>query len=347
MKRKNFLKISALSTIAISNLNAYGLFNSRTIQKNNEIIKPPRLKAGDTVGLVSPAGFLSEKSLNESIENMEKLGFKVKVGKNVLERNGYLAGTDQQRADDINEMFRDESVNAIVCTRGGYGVARMLHLLDYDAIKNNPKILIGYSDITALLYGIFSQTGLIAFHGPVATSTFDEFSTKYFEKVLMNNSEKTLLPMYEEHQEDSYIIRSGHAKGKLVGGNLSIVVSLIGTPYDVDLTDKILYLEEVREEPYRIDRFLTQLISSGKLKDAAGIAMGVFRNCEIDPDRPSFERSFTLKEVLFDRLFDLGIPVVYGLSFGHIANKYTLPFGIEAELNTTEKSITLLENTVE
>lgn len=346
MNRKNFIKVSALSTIAVSNLNAFN-FSKNTDFFDKEIIKPQKLNFGDTVGLVSPAGFLSEKGLDESIENMETLGFKVKIGNHVLERNGYLAGTDQQRADDINNMFEDETVKAIVCTRGGYGVARMLHMLNYDLIKRNPKVLIGYSDITALLYGIFSQTGLITFHGPVATSTFDDFSKEYFYKVLMENNSSTILPINEAHGQDSFVIRHGKAIGRLEGGNLSIVTSLVGTNYNVNLKEGILFLEEVREEPYRIDRFLTQLISSGKLQNIKAIALGVFKNCEIDPDRPSFERSFTLKEVLFDRLYDLEIPVIYGLSFGHIANKYTLPFGLKAELNTFDKNITLLENSVE
>lgn len=346
MNRKNFIKVSALSTIAVSNLNAFN-FSKNTDFFDKEIIKPQKLNFGDTVGLVSPAGFLSEKGLDESIENMETLGFKVKIGNHVLERNGYLAGTDQQRADDINNMFEDETVKAIVCTRGGYGVARMLHMLNYDLIKRNPKVLIGYSDITALLYGIFSQTGLITFHGPVATSTFDDFSKEYFYKVLMENNSSTILPINEVHEQDSFVIRHGKAIGRLEGGNLSIVTSLVGTNYNVNLKEGILFLEEVREEPYRIDRFLTQLISSGKLQNIKAIALGVFKNCEIDPDRPSFERSFTLKEVLFDRLYDLEIPVIYGLSFGHIANKYTLPFGLKAELNTFDKNITLLENSVE
>ena len=198
-----------------------------------------------------------------------------------------------------------------------------------------------------MLYGIFSQTGLITFHGPVATSTFDDFSKEYFYKVLMENNSSTILPINEVHEQDSFVIRHGKAIGRLEGGNLSIVTSLVGTNYNVNLKEGILFLEEVREEPYRIDRFLTQLISSGKLQNIKAIALGVFKNCEIDPDRPSFERSFTLKEVLFDRLYDLEIPVIYGLSFGHIANKYTLPFGLKAELNTFDKNITLLENSVE
>ena len=214
MNRKNFIKVSALSTIAVSNLNAFN-FSKNTDFFDKEIIKPQKLNFGDTVGLVSPAGFLSEKGLDESIENMETLGFKVKIGNHVLERNGYLAGTDQQRADDINNMFEDETVKAIVCTRGGYGVARMLHMLNYDLIKRNPKVLIGYSDITALLYGIFSQTGLITFHGPVATSTFDDFSKEYFYKVLMENNSSTILPINEAHGQDSFVSRHGKAIGRL------------------------------------------------------------------------------------------------------------------------------------
>ncbi len=201
-----------------------------------------------------------------------------------------------------------------------------------------------------MLNGIYSQTGLIGFHGPVSTSTFNEFSVTNFKNVLMNPQAKTLLRNAVEDEAKSeykpFVIRNGKAKGKLVGGNLSIVASLIGTKYDVDTKGKIIFLEEVGEEPYRIDRMLTQMTQAGKFKNAAGIALGVFTKCESKPDESGIANSFSLSEVLSDRLFRLGIPVHYGLSFGHVVNKFTLPFGIDAELDVDNQSLTLLEKAV-
>jgi muramoyltetrapeptide carboxypeptidase len=182
----------------------------------------------------------------------------------------------------------------------------------------------------------------------VGISTFKEFSKNYFNDVLVhpkNNLVLTSVP--EEDNAEPFTITSGIAEGELAGGNLSVIVSLIGTEYDINTENKIIFLEETSEEPYRIDRMLTQMIMSGKFDKASGIALGVFDNCEPKKDKPSFKSSFTLKEVLFDRLFSLGIPVVYGLSFGHIKNKFTLPFGITAELNTNTKKLTLLEKAVD
>jgi muramoyltetrapeptide carboxypeptidase len=246
------------------------------------------------------------------------------------------------------EMFTRKGVDGIMCARGGYGCARILPLLDYNVIENNPKVLIGYSDVTALLYGIYSQTGLVCFHGPVGISTFNEFSKNYFNQVLLDASERiTLISEKEEDHPDPFTISSGKSEGYLIGGNLSVIVSLIGTPYDIESEDKIIFLEETTEEPYRVDRMLTQMIMSGKFENAAGIALGIFDNCEPKKEDPSFSSSFSLKEVLFDRLSGLGIPVVYGLSFGHIKNKFTLPFGIKAELDSEAKTLTLLEAAVE
>ena len=315
----------------------------KSIQKN----KPPKLNKGDTVGLIAPGSYITQAQLEESIKNAEDLGYKVKYTNRILDKHGYLAGNDQVRADDIHEMFEDKNVKAILAVRGGYGCARLLPMLDYELIKRNPKIIIGYSDITSLLYGIYEKTELVCFHGPVGTSTFNEYSVEHFENILTKTQQKYEMKNLPEDENQINVITEGVGEGELVGGNLSIVVSMIGTEYDIDSKGKIIFLEEIGEEPYRIDRMLTQMIQSGKFENCAGIALGVFRKCDVDPDEPEFENSLTLEQVLEDRLSDLGVPVIYGLSFGHITNKFTLPFGVKAKLDTYNKSLTLLESAVE
>lgn len=349
MHRRNFLK--SASAISALSLIAKGETLGKTFSPFDEdVIKPKKLKLGNTIALVAPAGSIEESELKESIQNIEALGFKCVYKESILEKHGYLAGSDQRRAEELNEMFGRKDVDGIICVRGGYGCARILPLLDYQTIKNNPKVLCGYSDVTSLLYGIYSKTGLVAFHGPVGTSTYNDFSKKNFTDTLLNPSEKQILFNAEEvdppENKKLVIIKSGHATGKLVGGNLSIVVSMIGTEYDVDTTGKIIFLEEIGEEPYRIDRMLTQMIQSGKFAKASGIALGVFEKCEVKKKDPEFITSLTLQEVLYDRLYPLGLPILYGLSFGHVVNKFTLPFGINAELDADNQTLTLLEPAV-
>ncbi len=348
MHRRNFLK-SASAISAFSLLGKAETFG-KTFHPTEEIIKPKRLEPGNTIALVAPAGSINEDELKESIENIEKLGFKTAYNESILEKHGYLAGSDQRRAEELNEMFGRKEFDGIICVRGGYGCSRILPMLDYKTIKNNPKVLCGYSDITSLLYGIFAKTGLVAFHGPVGTSTYNDFSKKNFTDILLNPSEKQILFNAEEidppENKKLYTIRSGKGIGRLVGGNLSIVVSLIGTEYDVDTTGKIVFLEEIGEEPYRIDRMLTQMIQAGKFVKASAIALGIFEKCEVKKQDPEFVNSLSLQEVLYDRLYPLGLPIVYGLSFGHVVNKFTLPFGIMAELNADNQTLTLLEPAV-
>ena len=326
--------------------------------------KPPRLKAGDTIGLVTPATYLTEEQLREAIEQLAQLGFKVRYSPNMLVRKGYLGGTDQQRADDINEFFADESIDGIICGRGGYGSARILPYLNYEAIKTHPKVFVGYSDITAMLYAIYQKTGLVCFHGPMGTSDYNEFTTQYFKEVLMNPSSSLtyqnpvldpVIPLVADGGEmdtDSsgaisnplVTLVPGTAEGVLVGGNLSLVASLVGTAYDVDMRGKLVFLEEVGEAPYRIDRMLTQLLlDPTKLPSAAGVVLGVFSDCEAEDE----SKSLSLAQVLYDRLAGLGIPVVYGLSFGHIKQNATLPVGVRVRLDAGEKTLTLLEPAVQ
>lgn len=344
MQRRDFIK--TLSTAAV--LTAVPTVLSAVQPK--EKIKPPRLKPGDTVGLIAPGSYISQDELEDSIENLEKLGFKVLYDERILSKTGYLAGDDKSRAAEVNTMFANKKVKGIICARGGYGCARILPMLDYNLIKSNPKVLIGYSDITALLSGIYAETGLITLHGPVGISSFNDFSVNYFYDVLVNPKPNLVLRSGEDEDQKNgnsiTTIVSGKGVGELVGGNLSVINSLIGTKYDFNGENKIIFLEEIGEEPYRIDRMLTQLIQAGKFGKAAGIALGVFKNCEPKEKDPSFSSSFSLMDVLFDRLSNLGIPVIYGLSFGHIKNKFTLPVGIRAELDTINQTITLLENAV-
>ena len=344
MQRRDFIK--SISTAAA--LTAAPQIYSSTELKAK--IKPPRLKQGDTLGLIAPGSYISEDELKDSIENLEKLGYKVIYNERILSKSGYLAGDDKSRAEELNSMFANTKVDGIFCARGGYGCARILPMLDYEVIKNNPKVLIGYSDITALLNAIYVEAGLITFHGPVGISTFNEFSMTYFNEVLVHPEKDLILisAQGEDQKENTGIttIVSGKAVGELVGGNLSVINSLIGTKFDFNGEGKIIFLEEIGEEPYRIDRMFTQLIQCGKFEKAAGIVMGVFEDCEPKEKDPSFSTSFSLMEVLFDKLSNLNIPVIYGLSFGHIKNKFTLPIGIKAELDTINQTITLLENAV-
>jgi muramoyltetrapeptide carboxypeptidase len=325
-------------------------FSDKSDSRTKSLIKPVRLKQGDMIALVTPGSYITEQEKDESIKNLRSLGFNVTYSDRLMQKNGYFSATDKERAADLNEMFERKDVQGIMCARGGYGCARILPYLDYELIEDNPKPLIGFSDVTALHYAIYKNSNLITFHGPVSISTFSRFSIENFQNVLMNPTEELVLEnSTTDNNYDPYgvtVITEGTAEGELTGGNLSIVVSLIGTEYDVDFSGKIIFLEEFIEEPYRIDRMLTQMIQAGKFEDAVGIALGVFKLCEPSKTNPSFDDSFTLMEVLKDRLGNLGIPVIYGLSFGHVVDKFTIPFDVRAELNTKSQKLRLLEPAV-
>ncbi|HRN25061.1 MAG: LD-carboxypeptidase [Ignavibacteriaceae bacterium] len=314
------------------------------------IIKPPRLKNGDKLALVAPGSYIAQSELQDSIKNLADLGFGTTYSEKILLQSGYFAGTDENRAKDLMEKFSDKNVKGIVCARGGYGCTRILPLLDYDVIRANPKVLIGYSDITALLYGLYQKAGLVSFHGPVGTSTFNDYSINNFKKILMDpEGISTFSNSTSGDDENIYGVTSivkGKAKGRLVGGNLSIIVSLIGTEFDVDYSNKIIFIEEIGEEPYRIDRMLTQMMQAGKFEKASGVMLGLFRKCEVKQNSDLTAKSFNLMEVLKDRFGKLKIPVVYGMSFGHVKDKFTIPFGALAELDAGKQTFTLLEKAV-
>ncbi len=352
MDRRKFIITSSLTAGTIL---ASKASSAKLSMASNELllpIKPQRLTKGDTIGLIAPGSGIGRLSFEKAIANLKKLGFKPHYTKNLRVNKSFLGGTDQQRVDDIHYMFSNTDVKGILCIRGGYGSNRLLPLIDYELIRNNPKVFMGYSDITALLYGIYSQTGLVCFHGPVGISSFTGYSTDIFIKELAKAKSKIIIKRPKEWAEKldtTYKvvkINPGIAKGKLVGGNLSVLVALIGTPYDIDFTDKIVFLEDIGEKPYRIDRMLTQLVQSGKLGKAAGVALGIFKECDYAPEDEGYDTSLSLQEVLKDRLSNLQIPIVYGLPFGHIKDNATIPFGIQAKLNVDENSLTIMEPAV-
>jgi muramoyltetrapeptide carboxypeptidase len=348
MKRRKFIKTISSTTIAAS-VFPHTLDDGWN-KTNKTLIKPPRLNKGDKLALVTPGSYITEQEKEDSLDVLYELGFRVTYSDRLMQKNGYFSATDEERAADLNEMFGREDVKGIMCARGGYGCARILPYLDYDLIEDNPKPLIGFSDVTALQYAIYKKSNLITFHGPVSISTFSKFSVKNFDDVLVNPTfELTLMNSTTNNNYNQYgitVISEGIAEGELIGGNLTLAASLIGTDYDVDYSGKIIFLEEFVEEPYRIDRMLTQMIQAGKFEDAAGVALGVFKLCESDKSNPSFQNSYTLMEVLQDRLGNLGIPVIYGLSFGHVVDKFTLPVGAKAELNTETQQLKLLAQAV-
>ncbi|MEW2921197.1 LD-carboxypeptidase [Muricauda sp. ANG21] len=347
-KRRNFLKsVAALGTTTLLHQTGW---SSSPLSQVESRIKPPKLKKGATIGLVAPGYSIDQEKLYLVVETLQKMGFKTHHTDRILDNRGYFSNTDEERAKDVMEMFTNPQVNAILCVRGGYGCTRLLPLLDYELIQQNPKPLIGFSDVTALINTIYQKTGLVGFHGPVGITIDNEYSQAYFKRILMEGPE--ILPMknviltdpedYMDSEYHRYTITYGEGQGKLVGGNLSLVTAMMGTPYEIDFTDKLVFLEEVEEPPYRIDRMLTQFSESATLPNAKGIILGVFKGC----DRLKMSDNFTLKEVITDRLAPLGIPAMYGMSFGHVPNNLTLPIGINAHFNATKKQLRLLEAAV-
>lgn len=333
MNRKKFLESLALfSTLPL-------LGNQQFYSSEPKVIKPKRLQQGAKVGIAAPGSSITEIELNEITSFLQKNGYSFYHRKDIVDKKGYLAGNDNRRADEINEMFADTSISAVLFARGGYGCMRILDLLDYELIKNNPKIIIGYSDITAILAAIFSITGLVGFHGPVGISTFNDYSMNYLKRILIDAEEVNYQNPISEELE---VLNIGTAQGTLIGGNLSIITALVGTKYLPSFENKILFLEEIGEEPYRVDRMLIQLKLSGELQKLSGILIGAFTNC----DAKEKENSLTLTEVFEDILLPFNIPILKNLSFGHITNKFTLPFGIKAKINTKEKTFNLLEPAV-
>jgi muramoyltetrapeptide carboxypeptidase len=308
------------------------------------IIKPEKLKQGDVIGIISPSSPVSDRGkLDAGVSYFEKMGYRVKIGKNVMKERGYLAGTDEERVEDIHNMFLNDDVKLIICLRGGYGASRLLDKIDYGIIKNNPKIFCGYSDITVLQNAFFHKTGLVTFAGPMAGVDFykdiSEFTAENFWKSV-TSSEPIKVNYPGKERLSSY--KGGIAEGRLIGGNLSLFSTLIGTEYLPEPEGKILFLEEVGEVPYRIDRMLNQLRLSGFLGKIKGVILGSLTDCmESDPQR----KSLKLEDVMEDYFIkNFLAPVLYNLKHGHINDNLTIPIGVNVRINGTNCSIDFLES---
>ena len=342
-RRRHLLRTAATAAVAGSSA---GLSAAQPVP----LRKPPRLQPGDTVGLFNPSTFATEAQIEKAVANVESLGLRVRLPANLRARHGKTAGTVAQRLADFHTLWRDDEVQALWAVRGGSGAASMLPLIDLAMVRARPKAVIGYSDITALLLGLWRGAGLVGFHGPVATSTFSDYSLAQWRKVLMDPTPETRLPMAEENlkraetapQFRPRTLRGGVAEGRLVGGNLSVLTALVGTPFAADFERAILFLEEIGEEPYRIDRMLTQVQQSQGLARSAAVLCGVFERCEPRDAEPSL----SLAETLDEHFVPAGVPAVYGWSFGHIAQQMTLPIGIRARLDPAAGVLTLLEPAV-
>lgn len=312
------------------------------MEKLKLVLKPPALKKGATIGIIAPASPLAQPEyLKRGVEFWHSRGYRVRTGRHISKTAGYLAGSDAERLADLHCMFRDPEIAAIFCLRGGYGSFRLLAGLDYDLVFSHPKILVGYSDITALHLAFNKITGLVTFHGPMIYPELggpvtDPYTEKALFRTLAATAPPGTIPMAPELPAPVSII-PGQAEGTVTGGNLSLVTATLGTPVEIDTRGKILFLEEVDEAPYRLDRMLTQLQLAGKLEEAAGIVFGHCTRCD------DTRRGLTALEVITTRLKPLGRPCFYGLPAGHVQPQATLPLGVRARLDATACTLTYLE----
>ena len=327
------------------------------------IVRPKKLSPGSHLRLISPAGIVDRDSVERGRGRLAEYGFVTSVGAHALDRNGYLAGSDRDRAADLRDAFLDPSVDGIVTTRGGWGCARMLPYVDLDAARANPKVLMGFSDVTALLLALYARADLATFHGPNATSSLAGLTGVAFRQVVMDGARPTLVepPLPPEPREPEIgpdgeelplppppepvpmttTVWAGRARGPLAGGNLSVLAGLVGTPYLPDFAGHILFLEDVSEAIYRMDRMLTHLALAGVFDGVAGVVFGQCRGC-----RPDSVGDFSLEEVFRQHTRDLGVPVFMDAAIGHVSPKLTIPLGVEAEMDAAAGSIRLLEPAV-
>jgi muramoyltetrapeptide carboxypeptidase len=314
--------------------------------------KPPRLRVGDTVGLIEPASASDEPFQIQLVEEaIVAMGLKPKRAPHILNKYGYLAGADRDRAADVNAMFADKDVKAIFAVRGGWGSARLLPYLDWNIIRANPKLLTGFSDITALHMAIAAKGGFVSLHGPNGGSAWGKSSWDSFRSIAFDGA----TPLFEnpEGGEDRLVQRrwrtrvlgggTGKAQGRLLGGNLTVLTALVGTPYLPSFDGAILFLEDVDEAEYRIDRMLTQLGQAGVLKNLKGVVFGQCTDCTA---KGGGYGGFTLNDVLTQHLGALGIPAYQGAWFGHIADQFTLPVGGLAQIDADAGTLRLLEPVV-
>src|SRR5262245_30654728 len=347
MTRRDFLRATGVSAAAVAATRALAAQTPRPA-----LLKPRRLQAGDLVGVVAPAtATYQQVELDIVRESLEALGLRVRVGAHVMNRYGSLAGADKDRAADINGFFTDREVRAVLPTRGGWGSARLLPHLDFDAIRRNPKVILGYSDITALLNSIHARTGLVTFHGPNGGGRWDAYSLDWTKRVLFAgeavtySNPKTTNDRNVLTQIDNRIrtITPGKAPGRLLGGNLSALTGILGSPFVPNFDGAILFLEDVEEQPYRVDRMMTSLRLAGVLEKVRAVVFGTCSDCT--PGSGGYA-SFTLEEILNDHLKPLRVPAWQGAMIGHNMSQWTLPVGIDVEIDATAGTIALTEPAV-
>lgn len=312
----------------------------------------PRLNPGDTIALISPANATPEREpFQIATEALQALGFKVKLGANARARWGHFAGTDAQRAADINAAFADPGVQGVMAMTGGSGGTRILPLVDYAQIRRTPKFFGGFSDLTALVNAIQQQTGLVTFHSPVAGSEWNAFSVQHFKAMVMQAQAPTLSnPAGPAELGDSLVqtqwrtstITPGRAQGRLVGGNLTVLAAMAGSAYWPQFKGAVLFLEDINEYVYRIDRLMSTLRLTGALSQVAGVVLGQFTKCEPGEGFGTL----TLDEVFDDYLRPLGVPVYRGAMIGHIKRKFTVPVGAMAEVDADARTLRLLAPSV-
>ncbi len=350
MERRDFLSATLAAPLA-----AAALSPSKTGAAGAQVgplpNKPARLKAGDTVGLVAPANAtFNSVELDIAKESLEALGLKVRVGEHLRDRHGYLAGRDRDRAADINAFFKDRSVAAVLTIRGGWGSARLLPYLDYDMIRRNPKVVVGYSDVTALLTALHARGNLVTFHGPNGMGRWDAYSLEYFKRVLFDGEAVTFVnaPRTTDNnvltptQNRIHTITPGTARGRLLGGNLSVLAGIAGSPYLPDWNGAILFLEDVGEEIYRMDRMLTTLKLAGILDKVRGFVFGTCSEC----GPGGGFGALTFEELWADHIAPLRIPAWSGAMIGHGMPQWTVPVGATVEIDATAGSIRMMEPVV-
>lgn len=311
-----------------------------------KLLKPKKLRKGDLIGLISPASSPDElDKIEKSVKYFEAAGYKALVGKNVGKYRGYLAGNDEERLNDLHDMFKNKDVKAIISIRGGYGSGRILDKINYNLIKNNPKIFVGYSDITALHSAILTKTGLVTFAGPMAAVDFYEnvssFTEEHFWRIV--TSDKKVGKIENPNGESFYTLIKGKSEGRLFPANLTVLNSLIGTDYFPNLKDTILVLEDIDEPPYKIDRMFNQLRLNKIFKQIKGIILGRFVNC-YESDKT--KRTLTLNEVILDYFSQLKMPVMYNIKHGHVTDNITFPVGLKTKVNSQRGLIEITENAV-
>ncbi|HAV23622.1 MAG TPA: LD-carboxypeptidase [Bacteroidetes bacterium] len=309
-------------------------------------LTPPHLRKGDLIALIAPASTpVASERIDGGVKYLERLGYSVVAGKHALDVNGYLAGTDEARLEDLNGFIRDKRVKAIIAIRGGYGTPRLLRGVDYAALKKNPKIIVGYSDITGLQLAIFKKTGLITFSGPMSGvemwKEIDPYTEEHFWKMIGTPAKTTLLKNPDE--EPVRVLKAGSGTGRLIGGNFSLLMSLMGTPYCPSMKGVVLLAEDVDEAPHRIDRMLAHLRNAGYLRSAAGMLFGKFSDCvPSDPSKPHL----TVDQVIAEYAKDVGGPVLANVQYGHIPKKLTMPLGAKCRIDGAKGSVEIVESVV-